>query len=48
VLPADAELDPGPHFAAFLDSYPYEPTYPLSVKNLKRIVGENTPLNVKW
>jgi hypothetical protein len=47
VLPADAQFDLGANLPAFVNSYPYEPAYPFGVKNLERVVRENTPIYVR-
>ena len=39
VLPADTQLDLRTNSPPFLYSEPYESSYPLGVKNLKRIVS---------
>ena len=39
VLPADSQLDVGTNLSSFLNSYPYESSYPFGVKNLKGVVS---------
>ena len=38
VLPANPQLYVRTNLTSILNSYPYEPSYPFGVKNLKRIV----------
>ena len=47
VLPADSQLDIRTNMASIFNSHLYEPTHPLSVKNLKRIISKNTPIYVR-
>jgi hypothetical protein len=47
VLPANSQLYLRTNLSAILNSHPYEPTHPFGVKYLKRIVGKNTPINVR-
>ena len=47
VLPADSQFDVWPNAPSLFNSYPYEPSHPFGVKNLKRIISKNTPINVR-
>gem|GEM_PF-5198142 len=47
VLPADSQFDIWPNAPSLFNSYPYESSYPFGVKNLKRIICKNTPINVR-
>jgi len=47
VLPAYPQFYVRTNFTPILNGYPYESTHPFGVKNLKRIVCKNTPINVR-
>src|SRR3954466_250691 len=47
VLPTDSQFDVRTNASTVFDRNPYEPTHPFGVKNLKWIVGKNTPINVR-
>jgi len=47
VLPANSQLDLGTNSSPFFNGYPYELSYPLGVKNLKRVISKNTPIYVR-
>ena len=47
VLPADSQFDVRTNPSTVFNCNPYEPAYPFGVKNLKWIVGKNTPINVR-
>src|SRR6267143_1612628 len=47
VLPANSQFDLRTNSAPFLNSYSYEFSYPLGVKNLKRVISKNTPIYVR-
>lgn len=47
VLPADSQFDVRTNSPPFFDGHTYELSYPLGVKNLKRIINKNTPIYVR-
>jgi hypothetical protein len=47
VLSANPQFDVGTNSPSLLHSHPYEPSHPLGVKNLKRVVCKNTLIYVR-
>jgi hypothetical protein len=47
VLSANSQFDVGTDSPSILHGHPYESSHSFGVKNLKRVVCKNTPINVR-